>query len=264
MSQKFNDDRLRFLVGDVRDKERMTTALHDIDYVIYMAALKQVPSCEYNPFEAIKTNIIGSQKVIEASIENKVKVLIGVSTDKAVSPLNLYGATKMCLERLMIAVNVYNRKLGDTRISCVRYGNVIGSRGSVIELWEKQLKEGKPLTLTDERMTRFWMPIETAVQLIMTAIKEGKGGEIFIPKAPKKKMYDVAHNIIGKSLFKDGDLYCESWIKDNIKIIGLRESEKLHETLINEHEANRTLEFKDSWSFSDSLRPIIFILSFIQ
>ena len=176
MNQKFNDDRLRFLVGDVRDKERMTTALHDIDYVIHMAALKQVPSCEYNPFEAIKTNVIGSQNVIEASIENKVKVLIGVSTDKAVSPLNLYGATKMCLERLMIAGNVYNRKLGDTRISCVRYGNVIGSRGSVIELWEKQLKEGKPLTLTDERMTRFWMPIETAVKLIMTAIKEGKSG----------------------------------------------------------------------------------------
>lgn len=281
MAQKFayNGDKLRFFIGDIRDKPRMMTALHDVDYVIHAAALKQVPSCEYNPFEAVKTNILGTQNVIEASIENRVKTLVCLSTDKAVSPLNLYGATKMCLERLAIAGNVYNRNLGDTKIIVTRYGNVINSRGSVIELWEKQLKEGQPLTLTDERMTRFWMPIETAVKLIITAIKEGRGGEIFIPKAPKVLMKDVANETATKYFEKQvgsldrsielGRIMMEQRLGmvrtqtstatssncADIKITGLRPSEKLFEVLINEHEANRTLEFKEHYIILPEFLP---------
>lgn len=223
MQKEFNDDRLAFFIGDIRDKDRLYRAFNEIDYVIHAAAQKHVPSCEYNPFEAIKTNVIGAQNIIEAAIDNKVKKVIALSTDKAVYPINLYGMTKGCMEKTFIYGNAY---VGgqDTRFSCVRYGNVIGSRGSIIPLFKKLEEEGKHIPLTDIHMTRFWISIDKAVNLILLALKNSKGGEIFVPKIPSMKVID---------LIKAMDI-------TNTKIIGIRPGEKLHETLISEEESRNT------------------------
>src|SRR3989344_8734185 len=192
MRQKFSDsdDRLRFFLGDVRDLSRLNRAFSGVDIVVHAAALKQVPALEYNPLEAIKTNILGTQNVIDAALDNQVSKVLFVSTDKAVNPVNLYGATKLCAERLFVAANAYRKNEQSGAFSAVRYGNVIGSRGSLIETLKMQ-KENGVVTLTDKRMTRFWITGDEAVQLVLDAITLMKGGEIFIPKLPAMKIVDL-------------------------------------------------------------------------
>lgn len=228
MSQKFDDERLRFFIGDVRDKERLHRAMTDVDIVIHAAALKQVPACEYNPIEAIRTNIDGATNIIDAAIDNGVDKVMAISTDKAVHPVNLYGATKMTAEKLFIQGNSYSGK-SDTKFSCVRYGNVIGSRGSVIPLFLAQKKKGI-LTITDVEMTRFFIKLEQGVDLVIKSIDKMKGGEIFIPKIPSMKIVDIA-----KAIAPDA----------KIKIIGIRPGEKIHEILLTEDEARHSKEFHD-------------------
>lgn len=224
---KYTDKRLRYFIGDVRDKERLWRALNDIDVVIHAAALKQVPACEYNPTEAIKTNIVGAENVISTSIDRGVKRVIALSSDKAVNPINLYGATKLVAEKLFVQGNNYAGPLG-TRFSCVRYGNVVGSRGSVIPLFLHQKTNGS-ITITDERMTRFWITLEQGVRFVLNAIELMAGGEIFVPKIPSMKVTDLVKAIAPKS---------------KIRMIGIRPGEKLFETLISESEAPNTYEFK--------------------
>lgn len=216
---------IRFFIGDIRDSERLYRAFDGVDIVIHAAALKQVPTAEYNPFEVSKTNILGAQNIINAAIDRKVKKVIALSTDKAVNPINLYGATKLVMEKLFIAGNAYVGD-GPTRFSIVRYGNVVGSRGSIIPLFVRLIENGKKeLPITDERMTRFWITVEQGVDLILKAIEETVGGEIFVPQIPSMRIVDIA-----KSLLPD----CK------FKIIGIRPGEKIHETLISEDEGRRT------------------------
>lgn len=219
---------VRFLIGDVRDKNRLYRAMEGIDIVVHAAALKQIPSCEYNPFEAIKTNILGTQNVLEACIDKKIKRALLISSDKAVQPLNLYGATKLCAEKLFIQANAYVGK-GKTIFSVVRYGNVLASRGSVIPLFKKQAKKGI-LTITDKRMTRFWISSEQAASFVVSCLEKMKGTEIFVPKLPSFKITDLARAIAPKA---------------KLQIIGIRPGEKLHETLITQEEASHTKEFKN-------------------
>ena len=226
MERRFPLDKyeIRYFVGDIRDKDRLYRAFNGVDYVIHAAALKQVPACEYNPFEAVRTNVLGAQNIIDAAIDRGVKKVIAISTDKAVNPINLYGGTKMVMEKLMIAGNYY---VGgrNTLFSAVRYGNVVGSRGSVIPFFLQLKKEGKKkLPITDQRMTRFWIPIEDGVKLVMNALEESVGGETFIPQIPSMKITDLATAIIPD---------CE------IEEIGIRPGEKLHETLISEEEGEK-------------------------
>lgn len=229
MSKEFNDEkRLRFFIGDVRDKERLYRAFWNVDYVVHAAALKQVPAAEYNPFEFIKTNIIGAQNIIEACIDNKVKKVVALSTDKAANPINLYGATKLCSDKLFVAGNAYAGGRV-TRFSVVRYGNVLGSRGSVLPLFLEQKKKGK-ITITDKRMTRFWITLPKAVELVLKAFDLMFGGEIFVPKIPSMKIIDMA-----KAICPD----CE------IEEIGIRPGEKLHEVMIPEDDARHTREYED-------------------
>jgi UDP-N-acetylglucosamine 4,6-dehydratase (inverting) len=228
MMNKFNDDRLRFFIGDVRDRDRLYRAMNDVDIVVHAAALKQVPACEYNPIEAIRTNIDGGANVIDASIDNGVDRVMAISSDKAVHPVNLYGATKMTAEKLFIQGNTYSGKT-KTKFSCVRYGNVIGSRGSVIPLFLKQKKDGL-LTITDERMTRFWITLEQGVSFVINCVEKMKGGEIFVPKIPSMKITDLAYAIAPDA---------------KRKIIGIRPGEKIHETLLTHDEARHSKEFKD-------------------
>lgn len=228
MAQKIKDPRVRFFIGDVRDKDRLYRAFDGVDIVVHAAALKQVPACEYNPFEAIKTNILGAQNVIEAAIDRGVKKVIALSTDKAASPINLYGATKLASDKLFIAANSYVGEK-ETRFSVVRYGNVVGSRGSVVPLFLK-LKETGRLPITDERMTRFWITLDQGVQFVLTNLERMKGGELFIPKIPSMKIVDLAEAICP---------HCE------IEYIGIRPGEKLHEVMITEDDARRTVEFDD-------------------
>ena len=228
MAQKFKDDRLRFLIGDVRDKERISRAMNDVDIVVHAAALKQVPACEYNPIEAVRTNIDGSINIIDAAIDNSVERVMALSTDKAVHPVNLYGATKMAAEKLFVQGNTYAGKK-NTRFSCVRYGNVIGSRGSVIPLFKEQKKNGV-LTITDEKMTRFWLTLDQGVHFVTNSIERMKGGEVFIPKIPSMKIVDLADAIA----------------PDAKKVTtGIRPGEKLHEIMITEDEARHAKEFPD-------------------
>jgi UDP-N-acetylglucosamine 4,6-dehydratase len=227
MRQQFEDDTLRFFIGDVRDKERLHRAMHGVDFVIHAAALKQVPSCEYNPFEAVKTNIIGSENVINAAIDCRVGKVLALSTDKAVSPVNLYGATKLCAEKMFVQSNSYTG--GSTKNSCVRYGNVIGSRGSVVPLFKKQKEEGV-LTLTDKRMTRFWITYEQAIGLVIKSLENMVGGEIFVPKIPSMRILELA-KAIGPE--------CE------LRETGIRPGEKIHEVLITQGEARNTYEFDE-------------------
>jgi UDP-N-acetylglucosamine 4,6-dehydratase len=224
----FNHPSLRYFIGDVRDRDRMHRALHGVDIVVHAAALKQVPACEYNPMEAIKTNILGSSNVIEASLDAGVSKVLALSTDKAVNPVNLYGSTKLAAEKLFVQSNSYAGGMS-TRFSCVRYGNVVGSRGSVVPIFLKQRELGK-VTVTDERMTRFWISLEQGVRFVIRCIEQMHGGEVFVPKIPSMKMVDLA-----KAIAPDA----------KIELIGIRPGEKLHEVLISEDEARSTIEMKD-------------------
>lgn len=223
-------DKLRFFLGDVRDKERLLRAFDGVDVVIHAAALKQVPACEYNPFEAIKTNVMGAQNVIEAAIDKNVKRVVALSTDKACAPINLYGATKLCSDKLFIAGNVYCG-FKDTKFSVVRYGNVAGSRGSVIPFFKKLVDEGaEELPITDINMTRFWLKLEQAVEMVMEAIENMQGGELYVKKIPSMKMPDLA-KAIAPNL--------------KIKEVGIRPGEKIHEQMITKEDARNTLEFDE-------------------
>jgi len=228
MQQEFREhlDVLRFFLGDVRDQERLNRAFNGVDIVVHAAALKQVEAAEYNPFETVKTNVLGSENIIHAAILNNVKKVIALSTDKAVNPVNLYGATKLASEKLFIAGNNYVGKECPTRFSVVRYGNVIGSRGSVIPLFMR-LKETGRLPITDERMTRFWITIEGAVNFVLESISDMRGGEIFVPKMPTTNIIDLA-----KAIAPD----CK------IDLIGIRPGEKLHEALIMADESRHAVE----------------------
>ena len=226
MRQQFGEDYIRYFIGDVRDADRLRRAMEGVDIVVHAAALKQVPACEYNPLEAVKTNIHGAQNVIDAAIDTGVKKVIALSTDKAVNPVNLYGATKLCADKIVIQGNSY-AGARDTRFSCVRYGNVIGSRGSVIPLFKTQRKTGK-ITITDKRMTRFWLTLDQAVELVVKAFCHMQGGEIFVPKIPSMRIMDLAKAVAPE---------CD------IDIIGIRPGEKLHEALITEEEGRNAVEY---------------------
>ena len=226
--QEFPDPRIEYFIGDVRDRESCVKALRGVDVVIHAAALKQVPAAEYNPFEAVKTNIIGAQNVINVAIDQNVKKVIALSTDKAASPVNLYGATKLCSDKLFIAGNAYAG--GDRSIfSVVRYGNVLGSRGSVVPFFLKQ-KESGVLPITDPRMTRFWITLEHGVNLVLECFERMVGGELFVPKIPSMNIMDLAKAVCPE---------CKT------EIIGIRPGEKLHEVLIPKDESYRTKEYAD-------------------
>ena len=241
LEQEIGDlENVRFLIGDVRDCDRLKRAFEDIDIVFHTAAMKHVPACEYNPFEAIKTNVVGTQNVIDAALENGVEKVIGISTDKAASPINTMGATKLLAEKLIIDANFYkgHRK---TMFSCVRFGNVMGSRGSVIPLFEKQIKNGGPVTVTDPEMTRFMMTIPQAVDLVFKATQNAQGGEIFIFKMPVVKLGDMA-NVMIEYL---APIYGYKPEAIQIDIIGIRNGEKVYEHLMNEEEARYAYETED-------------------
>lgn len=225
MSQQFNDPRLRFFIGDVRDKARLHRAMNGVDITIHAAALKQVPAAEYNPLEAVKTNIDGAANVIDAAIDAGVPTVMFIGTDKAVHPVNLYGATKLVAEKLFVQANSYTG--GKTRFSCVRYGNVVGSRGSVIPLFLQQRNNGS-VTITDERMTRFWITLDQGVRFVITCMEKMVGGEIFIPKIPSMRLMDIVQTIAPQA---------------SLEVIGIRPGEKLNEELITREEAPRTREF---------------------
>ncbi len=225
--KKYNSA-LRFFIGDVRDEARLERALNGVDYVIHAAALKQVPSCEYNPSEAIKTNIVGAQNVIEAALNCGVKKVVALSTDKAVNPINLYGGTKLVSDKLFVAANAYSGARGTT-FSVVRYGNVAGSRGSVIPFFRSQIESGKTtLPITDYRMTRFWISLDQGVDLVLKALSEAKGGETFISKIPSFKITDLAQAMLPGCKMQE---------------IGIREGEKLHEVMVTKEDSFNTYEF---------------------
>lgn len=233
MSQVFSDSKhecVRYFIGDVRDKERLYRAFHGVDIVIHAAALKQVPSAEYNPFEAVKTNILGAQNIINVAIDQGVKKIIALSTDKAANPVNLYGATKLCSDKLFIAGNSY---VGHDHsiFSVVRYGNVIGSRGSVIPLFLKLKKRGV-LPVTDPRMTRFWITLEQGVDFVLDCINRMVGGELFVPKLPSMNIMDLAKAIAPEC---------------RVETIGIRPGEKLHEVMIPMDDSSRTIEFDNHY-----------------
>ena len=230
MRQRFDDPCLRYFIGDVRDRDRLYRAMRDVDIVIHAAALKQVPSCEYNPFEAVKTNVLGAQNVIDAAIDCGVKKVMAISTDKAVNPVNLYGATKLCAEKMFIQGNAYSTA-EEARFSCCRYGNVVGSRGSVVPVFLEQCKNGT-ITVTDPRMTRFWLTLEHGVCFVIRCIEQMHGGELFVPKIPSMKVMDLARVIAPD---------CD------IEFIGIRPGEKIHEVLISEEEARHTVELDDMY-----------------
>ncbi len=231
---------VRFLMGDVRDKERIKRAMEDIDIVFHTAALKHVPSCEYNPFEAVKTNVLGTQNVIEAAIDEEVEKFITISTDKAVNPINVMGATKLLAEKLTISANYYKgpRK---TDIFCVRFGNVLGSSGSVVPVFAKQISKNEPVTVTDPNMTRFVMTIQRAVELVLKATQLSSGGEIFIFKMPAVRIGDLAEAVIEELAPKYGRRPSEV----KTKIIGIRPGEKFHEELMTEEESVWAKETED-------------------
>lgn len=227
IERKLNDSRIRFLIGDVRDKDRLKRAMNGVDIVVHAAALKHVPICEYNPIEAIKTNIDGAINVIDAAIDCGVEKVMAISTDKAVQPVNLYGATKMVAEKLFVQGNSYTGEK-KTIFSCARYGNVVGSSGSVVPLFKEQKEKGE-LTITDERMTRFWITLDQGVHFVIKCIDVMKGGEIFVPKIPSMKITDLADAIAPQA---------------KKKIIGIRPGEKLHEVLFTTEESRHAKEFE--------------------
>ena len=242
MESKFRDDRLRFFIGDVRDYERLTRALENIDIVFHAAALKHVPIVEYNPFEAIKTNVIGSQNVINACLQEDVEKAVCVGTDKAVSPLNTYGATKLLMEKLFVtASNYLNKKRHKTKFIALRYGNVLGSSGSVVPKFIKQINDSRTITITDPNMTRFSITMDQALNFILESADIGQGSEIFVPKLR-------AYSII---IVKDAIMELVGKAKE--EIVGVRPGEKLHETLINQDELRYTCEINDKYVIFQSL-----------
>lgn len=239
MAQQFPPDKfrqIRYFIGDVRDRDRLYRAFEGIDIVVHAAALKQVPACEYNPFEAIKTNILGAQNIIETALEQGVTKVVALSTDKAAAPINLYGATKLCSDKLFVAANNF-KGTRDIKFSVVRYGNVMGSRGSVIPFFLKKKRDGV-LPVTDERMTRFNITLEDGVKLVLKALDTMWGGEIFVPKIPSYRIMDVAKAV---------DSGCR------IEIVGIRPGEKLHEEMITTTDALNTIEFKDHFVILPSM-----------
>ena len=231
MRQEFDDDpRMRFFIGDVRDRERLYRALDDVGYVVHAAALKQVPAAEYNPFEAVKTNVHGAQNVIDASIDRGVRRVIALSTDKASSPINLYGATKLVSDKLFVQGNAYAGGKR-TRFAVVRYGNVVGSRGSVVPLFLKRAASGV-LPITDEGMTRFWITLDQGVAFVLTSLERMHGGELFVPKIPSMRVTDLARAIAPNA---------------RLEIVGIRPGEKLHEEMISVNDARRTLDIGDRY-----------------
>jgi UDP-N-acetylglucosamine 4,6-dehydratase/5-epimerase len=231
MRQNFPErkyDCLRYFIGDVRDRERLYRAFDGVDIVIHAAALKQVPACEYNPLEAVKTNVLGAANVIDAAIDRNVKKVIALSTDKAANPINLYGATKLCSDKLFTAANNYSGEHG-TRFSVVRYGNVVGSRGSVVPFFLK-MREAGYLPITDARMTRFWITLQQGVEFVLACLGRMGGGELFVPKIPSMNILDLARAIAPE---------CET------RIVGIRPGEKLHEVMVAEDDARTTVEYDD-------------------
>jgi len=245
--KKYDMSKVRFFIGDVRDKDRLYRAFDHVDYVIHAAAMKQVPTCEYNPFEAIKTNIHGAQNVIDAAIDRGVKKVVALSTDKAVNPINLYGGTKLVSDKLFVSANAYS-KISGTKFSVVRYGNVAGSRGSVIPIFKNMIEKGEmELPITDLRMTRFWITLEQGVELVFKALEESNGGETYISKIPSFRITDLAEAML-------------PGVK--IKEIGIREGEKLHEIMITKDDSTLTYEYDehyiiypnfDWWKFDSTL-----------
>ena len=227
MAEKINSPKLRYFLGDVRDYQRLLRATDGIDVLVHAAAMKQIPASEYNPMEAIKTNVIGAENIVNASIENGIQRVVALSTDKAANPANLYGATKLCSDKLMIAGNVL-AGARPTRFSAVRYGNVLGSRGSVIPFFLDKAKTGS-IPITDERMTRFWLTIQEGVQFVLDSFERMHGGEIFVPKIPSFKVTDVARVV------------CPGI---PTHVVGIRPGEKLHEVMITEDDAHSTYEFE--------------------
>ena len=232
MSRDFeHDSRLRMLIGDVRDVDRLTLAFRGVDVVIHAAALKQVPACEYNPFEAVKTNVLGAENVLRAAIETGVERVVALSTDKAVNPANLYGATKLCAEKVFVQAQYYAADTR-TRFACVRYGNVVGSRGSVVPLFLAQARQGV-ITITDERMTRFWITLDEACDFVISKTIAMNGGEIFVPKLPSMRVTDIA-TVVAPDAQRD--------------VVGIRPGEKLHEALLTADEARQAVEFDDCYA----------------
>jgi len=222
----FDDGRMRYFLGDVRDRERLRRAFHEIDIVIHAAALKQVPAAEYNPSEFIQTNVVGAMNVIDAAIDEKVEKVVALSTDKAVNPVNLYGATKLCADKLFVAGNVYVGSSGKPKLSVVRYGNVLGSRGSIIPMWQEMVAGGaSALPITDRRMTRFWLTVDEGVEMVLHALDAMVGGEIFVPKLPSMKIVDLAEAIAPGIALNE---------------VGIRAGEKVHEVLISPEDAPHT------------------------
>ena len=228
MQATFGDRQLRWLIGDIRDRGRMTRAAQGADLIVHAAAMKQVPACEYNPFEAVRTNVLGAQHVVDAAIDARVPKVVNLSTDKAVNPVNLYGATKLSAEKIVVQGNAYAAQ-SETRLSCVRYGNVVGSRGSVVPLFRKQKEEGR-ITITDERMTRFWITLDQAVDLVLYAYEHMVGGEIFIPKIPSMRVTDLAEAMAPGV---------------PVEVIGIRPGEKLHELLLTSDESRHAVDADD-------------------
>jgi UDP-N-acetylglucosamine 4,6-dehydratase len=225
-----DDDRLRFFIGDVRDRDRVTRATRGVDVIIHAAALKQVPAAEYNPFEAVQTNIMGAENIVAAAIDNEVPHTVALSTDKAVNPVNLYGATKLAAEKITVQGNAYAAD-SPTRLGVVRYGNVVGSRGSVVPIFLKQAEQGE-LTITDERMTRFWITLPQAVDFVLKRLAVMEGGEIFVPKIPSMRVVDLADAIAPGA---------------TRTVTGIRPGEKLHEVMLTEDESRHALEQDDGY-----------------
>lgn len=221
---------LRFFIGDIRNRTRLTRAMQGADVVVHAAAMKQVPACEYNPFEAVQTNILGAQHIVDAAIDSGVERVVALSTDKAVNPVNLYGATKLCAEKIIVQGNAYAAR-SRTRLSCVRYGNVMGSRGSVIPVFRRQAAEGR-ITITDERMTRFWITLDAAIDLVMFALEHAVGGEVFIPKIPSMRVVDLAE-AVAPGVARE--------------VVGIRPGEKLHETLLTTDESRHSVEIDEGY-----------------
>jgi UDP-N-acetylglucosamine 4,6-dehydratase len=231
MQQKFNEQQypcMRYFIGDVRDRDRLYRAMDGVDVVIHAAALKQVPTAEYNPIEVIKTNVLGAANIIDAAIDRNVQRVIALSTDKAANPINLYGATKLCSDKLFVSANGYSGHHG-TKFSVVRYGNVMGSRGSVIPFFQ-QMRASGVLPVTDPKMTRFWITLEQAVHFVLRCLERMHGGEIFVPKIPSMNIVDLARAIAPEC---------------RIDVVGVRPGEKLHETMVPEDDARNTIEYDD-------------------
>jgi UDP-N-acetylglucosamine 4,6-dehydratase len=230
LARTLSDPRIRLLIGDVRDRDRLRMATRGVDVIVHAAALKQVPACEYNPFEAVQTNVMGAENVISAAIDNQVPLTIALSTDKAVNPVNLYGATKLCAEKIVSQANVYAAGT-DAKFASVRYGNVVGSRGSVIPIFKQQARTGT-ITITDDRMTRFWITLPEAVEFVLSCLDLVQGGETFVPKIPSMKLMDMA-----AVLAPDAER----------KVVGIRPGEKLHEVLVTEDEARHCYDLGDRY-----------------